>query len=181
MRLFITCLALLCIVASATAGVPPPSLGFIAQGPESGWLLFTDQTSAKPHTRFQVLGLGEKPHAICCGEILEAVKTPEGREDFFNHVASDHPTTQNVFRVTLPQDTLPNDALSAMAVWNVSSVTTLTSGYLLNRSHGQAYEAESCVGSEGINLYLHTRTKPAESMRHYYINLGYSIGATTCR
>lgn len=69
-----------------------------------------------------------------------------------------------------------------MAVWHVDSAVPGDNGYALTTTEGtKTYTANSCLGSEGINLYLRAGDATASPLKHYYVNLGYAIDGSNCR
>ncbi|MDO1530440.1 hypothetical protein QMK61_16505 [Fulvimonas sp. R45] len=181
MRYLLACLASFLLLGCATAHVKPPSLGVISTDLNGGWLLFTDHRDVDAHTRIHILSTGPTLKATCCAEVLGPAATPKGRENFFSDAESDQTTTQWVFRVKVPQGSISSDNPNAMAVWGISSAAIHDGGYeLLQKDSRQPDEADSCFGSEGINLYLRHGTKAAPPFAHYYVDFGYGIGSGNC-
>lgn len=163
----------------ATAMDTLPKLGFMTPDADGGWLLYTDRSDIPSHTRFRVLSIDGSSHVSCCGEITSPAPASAVQNGFFIDVDSDTSTNQHVFHVKWPKSAM---AEAGMAVWNVDSAVPDDTGYALTATEGtKTYTADSCLGSEGINLYLRTGDATASPLKHYYVNLGYAIDGSNCR
>lgn len=182
MRKLVMTLAMLCIIGSAAAAGPRPSIALITTDNAGGWLLFTDQAGVTSGARLYVLATDQTPRVVCCAQIVVTARLPVSGTGFFSEVLhADHPATIHVFHVEVPAGAIPPDNPNAMAAWGVTGVSATADGYALHTANpADHYAADACFGSEGINLYLRDGLKRSPPVAHYYGNFGYDIGPGNC-
>lgn len=182
MRAVLLCISLFFVTGCASAKPAPPMMGVINNDQHGDWLLYTTNPSLAPNARIYVLNIDSQPRAICCAVITAKTVVPKGRSKFFMDVNSDQPPRLTAYKIKIPHDSVSVANPLAEAVWNVTSVTVTDKGYLLYQAASRAtYNAYSCFGSEGLNMFIQSTTTPPSPISHYYAYFGYSIGTGNCK
>jgi hypothetical protein len=178
MRKLVTALAMLCVIGCAAAAGSRPSIALITTDNAGGWLLSTDQASVASGARLYVLATDQTPRFACCAQIAGAARLPVSGTRFFSDVLhADHPAAIHVFHVEVPAGAIPPDNPDAMAACGVTAVSATVDGYALHTANrADHYATDTCLGSEGINLYLRDGSKRSPPATHCYGNFGQDIG-----
>lgn len=156
-----------------------PALGILKSDHGHGWKLYAIGPQFHSGDKLSILSVDKTKKVTCCA-IVEGEPLPSNPDDNFLSDASEgaHQATQVVYKVAVSESALPTKNGVAIAI-NSRNPMLDGSQYRIVDSSGNQFLAESCIGSEGINVYLYRQssTKPLE---HYYGSFGYDVEGSDC-
>ena len=169
--------ALVLTGCSAIAGATP-TIGIIRDHGK-GWRLYVLEEKLSNGEKLFILSPEGGRKVTCCAIVTSSPFRNTQDAPFVSDADEAGSTKQElVYDISIPEHTFSGINGLAIVV-RAKSVAMDGKEFVVIDADGKSYKADSCTGSEGINVYLYRKT-PRELLTHYYGNLGYGIAGGDC-
>lgn len=177
-----TCLRLLAaylIIVFSGSVYAAPLIAIIRDNHGQGWRLYTIGEKLKKGEKLFILSSEDGKKVICCATITSVPLLNAKDDPFISDAEEEGSAEQQIaYDVSVPDKAFSGVNGIALAV-RAKSVTVDGKAFMVTDIDGESYKANSCIGSEGINVYLYRKT-PRQPLKHYYGSLGYDISDGDC-
>lgn len=158
-----------------------PTVGIVRPDARGALVLYTDRPDLRDQHKLLLLSIGPNRNVTCCVYINAHAVTSLGATAVFvaiDRLGGNRPIYS--YSINHNPTDIDRPYYSQIAVEAASAtISKDNKGYELKDAHGVTYSVSTCVGREGINIYLSRPGMPSKSL-HYYVALGYDVERSDC-
>lgn len=159
------------------ASTDQPAIGIIKPNGSNEEAFYTANDHLHTGDRLFLLSAMRRNIACCATIAGKAVRVRDPYSAFVTFNAYGDSESMYAYALAKSNDASLRDGGLLIAV-TAAAVSIHRDTYSWTAINGTTYEIDTCLGEEGVNIYLN---RTHVSLRRYYVPLGYDVEASNCQ